>query len=467
MVNNSAWTNQINEAKGQGISASQDVESQYSKALSGADLQAKTAADKVKADAEANRIKIRNSIGTAEAQIQSVLNQAREAAKKAQRRQVVGLGVSKVDMPDLSQLTAYQTELIRLRGEISTAEGQSLADISKQVDAIKADLQSQRQSALSAIGQVVSTNLANINKAYQDAQAKEDAQRIAQEAQNSVIAQANAQRIAEANAFQISTVKLNTGEYVDAGIFNDLNLAQQNYLKANGIDKYNKRMAEYLSNVTVTQPVQAVQQPEYRPTQAEIDAANREGAGYDEFTTPSMPTEAQQKVLGVKVTYGEPVKINPPAYPQGSIQAVRTPEDIAVIMKNIAQVLTPWAEENGEDASTYIKNLPSTIVKMYSEPTQAELKQEYDSFAASPLWMKLLLNGGVVNPVMKLDDGSYGKIRQGEAPMMGIASKGATATRLAVNNLGRILKVANAADIGLSDAQYIRFINARAANPEL
>ena len=487
MVNNSAWTNQLNEAQGQGITASNDVESQYDKALNDTNTQAKTAADKIRSDAEANRVTIRNSIGSAEAQIQSVLNQAREAAKKAQRRQVVGLGVTKVAMPDLSQLAGYQADLIKLRNDVNTAEGQSLDDIAKQVDAIKADLQSQKQSALSKIGETVSTNLANINKAYQDAQAKEDAQRIAQEAQANAIAQANAQRIAQANAFQISTVKLNTGEYVDAGIFNDLNLAQQNYLIANGIDKYNKRMAEYLSNVTVTSPVTAVTQPEYKPTQAEIDAANKQGAGYDEFTTPSMPTEAQQKVLGVKVTYGEPIKVNPPSYPQGNLQATRTPEDIAIIIKNIAQALTPWVEANGEDMGTYIKNLPANIpsivtkgIKDYStwyttendkynypDKHQAELKQEYDDFNASPLWQKLLTAGGVVNPVTIMPNGMYFKVKQGEVPMMSLASEGAGAVKVAVQNLGKVLKVANAADIGLSDAQYIRFINARVANPEL
>jgi hypothetical protein len=313
MVDKSAWISQLNEAHRQGEIASADVEKQYGQAVGTAETQAAEAVTKTKTEAEANRTKIRKNIGTAETQIQSVLNAAREAQQKAQRRQAIGLTVQKVKMPDTSLLATYQTDLIRLRGELNTAEGQALVDIAKQVEAIKADLKNQRQSALEKIGQVVSSNVEAINKAYQAAEAQETAQSYIQKQQ----ADYQAQQIQQASAFQISAVKLNTGEYVDAGIFNDLNLAQQNYLVANGIDKYNKRMAEYASNVTVTQSVTPVTQPVTTPT--DMWAQKLPTSEYDEFTQPTEPTQEQLKALGIQGWVEAPpvVNVNPPAYPEG------------------------------------------------------------------------------------------------------------------------------------------------------
>lgn len=256
-------------------------------------------------------------------------------------------------------------------------------------------------------------------------------------------------------------IKLNNGEYINSSNFDAMNLAQQNYIMSKGVDAYNERMKQYESNVYMGE----IQSKVLPPNKVEIDAANKEGIDYDEMTAPSMPTEAQQKVLGVKVTYSEPVVAHPPAYPEGNIQSYE-PQEINKIADNIWKAITPWAEDKGETFQDYVKNFPSYLAAYYTEPTQEELAEGYQAFEESPLWYKLVFHGGVINPITKDSDGKYGRIIQGEAPMISAASGGLNVAKQAFSKIKPLLIVAPI-ETGLSDAAYLRFLNARVTNPNL
>jgi hypothetical protein len=310
MVEKSAWTNQVSESEIQGSIAAQDVESQYKQSVTTVESQAAEAIQKAKSEAEASRVKLRNSISTAEVDIQSTLNAAREARKKAEHRQAIGMGVQVVKMPDISKLVAYQEDLIRLRGEVDRAEGKQLDDINKQIAAIKSDLQKQRGSAIERIGKIIGSNIASINQSYQKAQTQEKEQE-------------QAQLIQQASSMQASAIRLNTGEYIDNQVFNDMSLAQQNYIMANGIDKYNVRMKEALSHVAVTQP-EAVQAVQSTP-EADLWTQKLPTSQYDEMTTPLEPTPEQSFVLGVPYVAPKSILTSMPSYPQGTLFPVSKP----------------------------------------------------------------------------------------------------------------------------------------------
>lgn len=106
-------------------------------------------------------------------------------------------------------------------------------------------------------------------------------------------------------------------------------------------------------------------------------------------------------------------------------------------------------------ASNYIKALENSYTGQ--QPSQDDLKAIYDAENAQPWWMQQLLGLSV----LKLPDGTYSQLNE---MMLPIAPGGFEGE---IPQVLKSLKVIGAADIGMDDAQYIRFINSRIANPEL
>jgi hypothetical protein len=185
----------------------------------------------------------------------------------------------------------------------------------------------------------------------------------------------------------------------------------------------------------------------------------------DEMTQPTTPTPAQAKVLGVTVT-STSVPVQPPSYPQATA---------APVAKDLIPGAPKWVNDTIKVsqivATNAIKDFPSwyaTENGKFNQPEkyQAELKAEFNAFEALPLWQKLLLHGGVVNPVMVDKDGIYSKYSQGEAPMVSLAGGIPAALRVAENGATK-LRIIGAAEVGMKDAEYLRFLNARALDSSL
>jgi hypothetical protein len=183
---------------------------------------------------------------------------------------------------------------------------------------------------------------------------------------------------------------------------------------------------------------------------------------YDEMTAPAMPTPEQQKVLGVKVIYGEPVEMHPPAYQQNYLPAEVSHQTAAEVINNVWQAVTPWAEEKGETFLDTVKDLPQAWINAQTPPKQADLAKVYAAESESPFWYKAIFG----HSVEKNNDGTYSQVVQGELPMVSPAMFGLGAAKTAFKSVKPLLTVAPA-EIGMADAQYLRFLNARISNPNL
>ena len=134
---------------------------------------------------------------------------------------------------------------------------------------------------------------------------------------------------------------------------------------------------------------------------------------------------------------------------------------VANIVNNVWQAITPWADEKGETFLDAVKGYPEYWLKSQQVPDQSELAKVYEAEQQSPAWYKLIFGQTVIR-----DGDKYFQLVQGESPMISPAMEGLTATKAAFKSIKPLLTVAPA-DVGLSDAAYIRFLNARIANPEL
>jgi hypothetical protein len=105
------------------------------------------------------------------------------------------------------------------------------------------------------------------------------------------------------------------------------------------------------------------------------------------------------------------------------------------------QTNTPIIAEN------YLTSLKQKYTEIPKEKSQEELKAIYDYEAKQPLWYQLLFGQSVIKDL----DGKYERLEQMEMPFAPVP-----ATR-----------VIGAAELGMSDSQYLRFLNARVSNPEL
>jgi len=186
---------------------------------------------------------------------------------------------------------------------------------------------------------------------------------------------------------------------------------------------------------------------------AKLYAQKLPTSSQDEFTTPTMPTPEQAKVLGVTVT-STPVETHPPSYPQGNVTPAPT-------MPNMSIPGAPaWVNDAikigqiaGGIAVAAIQNLPTDFqhamnVKAWPEKYQPELKQRYEAEHKPENAMAVGANFGYS---VTLDrDGLYR-----ERPM------------IIFGEMGMATEMIGAVELGMSSAQYTRFLNARANNPTL
>lgn len=172
-----------------------------------------------------------------------------------------------------------------------------------------------------------------------------------------------------------------------------------------------------------------------------------------------------------KITEAEADKMR--AYVKESLIAFASsggpPEKAGVrtIVKQIYRSLTPWQEDAGETFLDYLKNTPQRLMKNeLSQPSQAELKAQYEAEKSAPLWSKIL-SGGESSVIYDKKSDTYIPVLTGEAPMIGPAKTAKAASTVVKEAAKIITKTITPKDVGMSEKVFAAFMKARAANPKL
>jgi hypothetical protein len=200
----------------------------------------------------------------------------------------------------------------------------------------------------------------------------------------------------------------------------------------------------------------------------------------DEMTTPTMPTPEQAKVLGVTVT-STPVTTHAPSIPQSKLETAKSTgvlgtglfaeniDTIESVSKLSWQEAIPMLAKNlGDNLLYWVKNASADWLQeelRYNKPEnyQDYWKSKYEQFDKLSDRDKILFYGTLVNQV-QLENGRYkpiivAAVDPGEASLAYALPRELQALRQ--------LRVAGAAELGMRDAEYTRFINARLADDTL
>jgi hypothetical protein len=255
-------------------------------------------------------------------------------------------------------------------------------------------------------------------------------------------------------------ILVGNNEYVKGSSFKNLSVDDANLLMKTGVEEFNiQKQQEFDTEAAKIASIQGYALQEYKKLYDALPKVTGDG-----FVEEPMTPE-QYKALGLipQFSITKSIPINPPAY--APRETPLSPEQILTMRQVADQVwksLTPWDESEDETFLSFVKDYPAYWLDQQEMPSQDKLKLVYEAEKNVPWWQDFLFGKSVI----QMPDGSYSMLAQGEAPMMNLASKGPAIAKQTIKSLKPFLTVAPV-ETGLSDANYLRFLNARIASPNL
>jgi hypothetical protein len=255
----------------------------------------------------------------------------------------------------------------------------------------------------------------------------------------------------ELAAIEANYIKLDSGEYVDKKVFEDLTSKQQRQLSRLGIDKFNKAQEEYAdyikANTITLKTGETVDKTEFDKLNA-VDKAYLNLKGIDMFNKWKEDT--------TKRFEAENVEIKPEVWVNKAVWNELTPKQKQSVIATgeyttgatgipmtgrAAQTIPAPTKKAGSITPQIVwSNIVAFLGSQFNKmpfaspdiPSQEELKAQYQSESTAPLWSRLLFGTTVVKDPKKDE---YYPVVIGEPPMISSAGSGLRIARPALKTI--------------------------------
>lgn len=276
-------------ATAQAQAAEAETEAQAREARAGAEAQARKAREEARAEAEARQADIRKQQGATEAQAQAMIGKARQVkAKEARKRDLPST------MPRSLGISAYIASIDAARKQAHKAGKAARATVKEIRDEYIGQVEEWQSESLASIDKQLKGIQADIAKSVIKAQTEIAKQ---QATLNAGVKEWETQALKDIAEFEGQNTKLDSGDWVDKDLFEQLPPDYQHLLKTVGVDKFNTQVkaeiADFENKHTEIKPELWVSKTEWAKL---TTAQQKEVTETGQYTTIPTADEAFQQL---------------------------------------------------------------------------------------------------------------------------------------------------------------------------